>query len=278
MRTFRSGAATVAYSDVGSGTAVIALHGSASSRRLWQPLGLALAGRYRVIAPDLHGYGETSPWTPGESAARDIELAVALADQVQGPLHLVGHSYGGVVALEAAVALGARVASLALVEPVVFGLLREARDDAWPAIAAIAGRHIELVEAGESETCAEAFVSYWAGANAWTAMSAPARARAVATMPKIADEWRLVFRLQRGRRDFARLGVPTLLVRGAHTTLAARRIVDRLAAALADREMVEIEGAGHLAPLSHAAAVCTAIAEHLARFEAKKPFADRPVA
>ena len=276
MRTFSSGDATVAYSDVGSGTAVLALHGSASSRRLWQPLAAALIGSYRVIAPDLHGYGETSPWTPGDSAARDIELAVALARQVRGPLHLVGHSYGGVVALEAAAALGTRLASLTLIEPVVLGLLRAARDEAWTAIAALAGRHIDLVAAGEYEECAEAFIRYWAGTSAWSAMPAPARARVVATMPKTADEWRLVFHLQRGSGDFARLGVPTLLVRGTHTTLAARRVVDHLAAALPNREVVEIEGAGHLSPLSHSAAVCAAIAQHLDRCEAKNLFPDQP--
>lgn len=278
MRTFRSGDATVAYSDTGSGTAVLALHGSANSRRLWQPLGSALAGSYRVIAQDLHGYGETSPWTPGDSAARDVELAVALAGSVRGPLHLVGHSYGGVVALEAATALGSRVASLTLIEPVALGLLREARDDAWTTIAALAGRHIDLVAAGEYEACAEAFVRYWAGTSAWSAMPAPARARVVATMPKIADEWRLVSHLQRGKDDFGRLGVSTLLVRGTDTTLAARRIVDRLAAALPNREVLEIEGAGHLSPLSHTAAVCAAIAQHLDRCEAKNLLPDRPAA
>jgi pimeloyl-ACP methyl ester carboxylesterase len=63
----------------------------------------------------------------------------------------------------------------------------------------------------------------------------------------------------------AATGIPTLLVRGTATTLAARSVVELLRDQLPHASLVEIEGAGHMSPVTHAAAVNTAIAQHLAR-------------
>jgi pimeloyl-ACP methyl ester carboxylesterase len=59
--------------------------------------------------------------------------------------------------------------------------------------------------------------------------------------------------------------MPTLLVRGTATTLAACTVVELLRDQLRHASLVEIEGAGHMSPVTHAAAVNAAIAQHLAR-------------
>lgn len=259
--------AVVAYTDVGQGPPVLLVHGSAASRRFWRTLVERLAPRYRVIAPDLPGYGE-SAWPPGIRAT-DLDVVSAFARAVGEPLHLVGHSYGGALALRAARDLGSRLASLALIEPAAFDLL----DGAERAeIDSVAGRHLELVVEGDLEACAAHFMGYWIGADAWAAMPAETRARIVGTMPKIAAEFRTLFRHPEALRTYRRLRAPTLLVRGTRTTLTAHRVVERLAATLPQSDLVEIQGAGHMAPLTHADAVNAAIETHLAQSEAETLF------
>lgn len=263
--------ATIAYTDTGRGETVLLFHGSASSRRMWQPLVERLAARYRVVAPDLLGYGESTPWRP-DLQATDFDVVGTFARELGCPLHVVGHSYGGALALRAALASGSCVTSLALVEPAAFQVLdRNADRAAFAEIEAVASRHLELVAKGDLHACATHFMGYWIGAQTWAAMSPETRARLTTTMPKIAAEFRLLFH-DRDRTDPRRARVPTLLVRGTRTTLAARAVFDRLAETMPDVDLLEIEGAGHMLTVTHAARVNEAIEAHLARAEAETLF------
>lgn len=114
------------YHDVGAGPTVILAHGSAASRREWAPVVAALRDRYRVLTPHLLGYGrsEPSPLTARFHPWSDLGALIALADRAGEGVHLVGHSYGGALALEAARTLASRVESLTLIDPVAFHLMR----------------------------------------------------------------------------------------------------------------------------------------------------------
>ena len=114
------------YQDVGVGPTVILAHGSGASHREWAPVVASLRGRHRVLTPHLLGYGRSEPsalhgrfhpWS-------DLGALIALAERTEAPVHLVGHSYGGALALEAARTLGARARSLTLIDPVAFHLMR----------------------------------------------------------------------------------------------------------------------------------------------------------
>ena len=100
---------------------VVLIHGNVSSVPFWQPLIEALAPRYRVIAPDLRGYGETEPApidaTRGLRDFSDDLHALLGAIGVSGKVHLVGWSVGGGVAMQYAIDHADRVASLVLENP-----------------------------------------------------------------------------------------------------------------------------------------------------------------
>src|SRR5512147_2427259 len=104
------------YSDHGSGEPVILVHSSVSGNRQWKRLIEDLQPRFRALAPNLFGYGETTPWCVDGTQTIDdqADLIIRLAREVPGPLRLVGHSFGGAVALEAAARLGRRVSHLFL--------------------------------------------------------------------------------------------------------------------------------------------------------------------
>jgi pimeloyl-ACP methyl ester carboxylesterase len=259
---------TLAYTDDGAGPPVILVHGSASSRGQWRALALRLVPRYRVLAPDLHGYGGT-PLPPTLSALTiddEVALVDALVDLAAEEVHLVGHSYGGALCLRGASLRPERVRTLTLIEPTAFHLLRLAGERAaWEEIERLATRHIVLAAAGELEACAELFLTYWGGPELWRQSPPDLRERIVATMPKIAQEWRMVFDVADPYDHLAASGLPVLLVRGAETTHPARTVVELLRDRFAAHAFVEIEGAGHLAPLTHPEPVNAAIEAFLER-------------
>jgi 3-oxoadipate enol-lactonase len=91
----------LAYDDAGSGPCVVLIHGHPFNRSLWQPQVAALEEDFRVVAPDLRGFGE-SPVTPGTVTMREYAADVEglLADLAINTAAVVGLSMGGLVAME----------------------------------------------------------------------------------------------------------------------------------------------------------------------------------
>jgi pimeloyl-ACP methyl ester carboxylesterase len=120
---------TVDFIEAGrSGPLVILVHSSVAGARQWRRLMDDLQDRFRVRAVNLFGYGKTPPW-PGDrpqtllDQARLIEAALpAGTDEV----YLVGHSFGGSVAMKAAALMAGRVTKLVLLETNPFYLLEQA--------------------------------------------------------------------------------------------------------------------------------------------------------
>ena len=89
--------------------AIVLLHGSGRASRMWQPVMADLSIGWRVLAPDLPGFGRsTGPFTVSGAAQAVAEMAAVQT----APVHLCGLSLGGVVAIRVAALLGAQVASL----------------------------------------------------------------------------------------------------------------------------------------------------------------------
>ena len=109
-------AVELAYGEAGTGPAVVLIHGHPFNRSMWAPQLAALADRYRVIAPDLRGYGD-SPVTPGTVPMRELAADVARLLDGLGVARAapVGLSMGGLVTMELAAATPARWWALGLV-------------------------------------------------------------------------------------------------------------------------------------------------------------------
>src|SRR3954462_12885429 len=104
---------------------VIALHCSGASGQMWRHLAALLGDRFSLLAPDLIGCGAAAPWNGAHdfTVADEAALTIGLIDASHGPVHLVGHSYGGGVALRVARERPSRIASLTLYEPSLLSVL-----------------------------------------------------------------------------------------------------------------------------------------------------------
>ena len=249
---------------------VIALHCSLGSGRQWTRLTAELGTSYRVIAPDISGYGSQLGWTdlPMTLADEVAHLGAAI-DRVEGPLHLVGHSYGGAIAFKIATAsrFADRVRSLTLIEPVLPTLLREnpadrrlhdlfaqlARNvsaDLWN------GMHMEAVDR---------FMSYWNGSGPVEQLSAEARLRMIELVEKIAYDFTAALSEDNVTSAAAAIDVPTLLLSGGLSPYLTQRIVGRLASLVSGADAHHFPSAGHMLPLTHARFVNPLIAAHIRR-------------
>ena len=253
---------------------VIALHCSGSGAGQWRRLGDALDPRRKLIAPEHYGCDGVGPWsgehafTLADEAARTIEII----DRSDGKVHFVGHSYGGGVALHAAVERPNRIASLTLYEPTAFHLLKTlgARGAAALAeILAVAARTAEGVISGDYRGAAAAFVDYWGGQGAWAALRPSAQAAMARWMPKAPLDFRALTDEPTRATSYSGLRFPMLIMRGEHAPAPTRLIAEMLATLMPTPRLAVIGGAGHMGPLTHAAAVNAAIARHVAESEAR---------
>jgi pimeloyl-ACP methyl ester carboxylesterase len=113
--------------EIGRGAPLVLLHGLASSARYWEPLLATLGERYRVLAPDLLGFGRSpKPFSSEYSVQEHLDALVAVLERrVDGPVTLVGHSMGSTLALHVA------VSRPDVVERLVLASLPAVGDCAW---------------------------------------------------------------------------------------------------------------------------------------------------
>jgi pimeloyl-ACP methyl ester carboxylesterase len=258
------------HSVTGSGPTVVLLHSGGMSGRQFGKLAALLEGSHRVVAPDLIGSGGNPPWPDGQPFhfLKDVHAVAELIGagaSAPEPVHLVGHSYGGLLALTLARLHPGRVRSLALYDPVVFGVLHADRQ--LPADAAgladLPTAPLLDEASGGGEAWFEAFVGYWNGPGAWAALPEKSREAFLRVGRKVYLEVASLMADRTPASAYAGLTIPSLLMTGERTPVAARRVVARLASLLPRSRVEVIAGAGHMGPITHATTVNALIADHL---------------
>ena len=245
---------------------VVALHSSGAGGRQWQAWRAALPAGIELRAPELLGY-DAAGWGADQRTSLDEEAQRVLAsfEDVPGGVHLLGHSYGGAVALQLALRWPARVRSLTLYEPVRFALLREHDRPAWREVQSLGRGVAALVRQSRLEQAGETFVDYWTRRGQWAALP-PQRRRAVAErMPKVAAEFDALFTDPLVPAALATLRVPPRLLCGSRSPQPVRTVAERLAAACPGAALVRLEGLGHLGPIDEPLRVAAQLLPQLAR-------------
>jgi pimeloyl-ACP methyl ester carboxylesterase len=92
------------YEERGRGATIVLVPGSCSTGAAWRPVIAALNGRFRYVTTSLLGYGGTAERrTAGDPAiSHEAEILESVVRRTGGRAHLVGHSFGGLVALAVA--------------------------------------------------------------------------------------------------------------------------------------------------------------------------------
>ncbi|MEP2027213.1 MAG: alpha/beta fold hydrolase [Paracoccaceae bacterium] len=256
----------------GRGTSVIALHGSASTSAQWRSLIGWLGGHYRIITPDLPGYGG-SKHVDGNDVPTLEEIANAVFSITEGcgePVHLVGHSFGGAVALKIASMFPGMVRSLTLIEPAAFNAI-------WTDTGMSAASTNEFVGAvrssqeamdmGDSDGAMRHFIDYWVGAGAWDRTSPSMQQKLAGKTGQIHKDFAALAMDQFTNWDADGVVCPVLCITGTETAREMASIVAALKAKIPFMRCEEIEGAGHMVSMTDPHVVDPMIGDFLAQVD-----------
>ena len=224
----------IEYTDDGAGRPVVLIHSSVSGNRQWRALGEELRDRYRVLAVNLYGYGETTAWPAAErqSLSAQAELILAVCEGLASPC--------GSSAIPSAVRSRSRphAARRALRRP---GAARAQSlppaeagraHEAWLETQGLRDDVESCIAAGDWGARRRRFADYWLGDGAWSAMPERRRAAFVATLPPNFYEWQAVMDERTQIEDYAAVTARTLVVSDPATRRPIREIVEILAAGL----------------------------------------------
>lgn len=255
------------YSDSGKGETVLLLHAGGTSSKHWRKISPLLEDRFRLVAPDLIGFGDTDSWNGAAELTHDdqADLVRGLAHWAgAGPMHVVGHSYGGAVAVRLALRFPEMVRSLVLVEPVLSGLLKQVGESAvYETERDLAQAFIADAEQGEGVRAWRRFIDHHNGDGTWENLSDAARERFLGMTRETADAYRSNFNNPTTIRDLRGLQLPVSVASGSETNETYGKICRILGRSLPNCAAEEVAGAGHMSPLTHPQALADVIEDHI---------------
>ena len=253
--------------EAGSGPGVVCIHSNASSSGQWRALMDLLAPRFHILAADTYGAGKSPPWPRDRkvSLRDEVELLGPVFARAGERFSLVGHSYGGGIALIAATVYRHRLRAMALFEPTLFALVEQesVSPNEVDGIRGTVAASVAALRAGDATGAARCFIDFWMGPGSFDRM--PERVQA-ATADSVRDiqGWKdALFDEPTPLRAFAELNVPVQLMVGAKSPLSSRTVAQRLARVLPQVDVVEFPGLGHMGPVTHPDMVNARIAAFL---------------
>lgn len=259
-------------STLGGTVPVVALHCSGATAGQWRHLKETLGAGYTLYAPEHYGCASAGPWTGlgrftlADEATRTLALIEALSE----PVHLVGHSYGGGLALHIALALvqerPAQIASLSLYEPSAFNLLPYFDIEGHRGhkeISALTKAVNDHIVIGDYRSAACVFVDYWGGPGAWETTPKKIKDGIIRWMPKASLDFAALINEPVSLGELAQFDVPTVLIRGAYAPAPTRVIAENLSAITGNSKLRVVDGAGHMGPLTHPVPVNELIVGHI---------------
>ncbi len=255
--------------------ATLFLHSTGTTPALWKDVPEEVWAGSERLAPANLGIPPRPPLLRGQpfDVREDVQAALSAVHGFN-EVHLVGHSYGGVLALKLLPLLGARARSLFLYEPVLFGSLVTDRAPLDPAAAEEARgllQHPWFLSdevRGGSDPWIELFIDYWNRPGSWARMPPEQQAFTRALGWKMYAEVRACFLDQEPFEQHRLQGIFTTLAMGERSPRASRAMQRRLAELNPAARLVELAKTGHMAPLTHPALVNEALLEHVRQRDA----------
>ena len=237
----------------------------ASGASIWRPVAARLHDRFRTASVNPSGYGETAAFAgPAPMAIRDEAAAAAAVIRAELPngaatrAHVVGHSYGGTIALVLALEWPELIARLTLLEPAPYPLLRAAGEIAFAEEIGARNRDfIDTVRGGGIDDAAmEAYLDYFNDRPGyWRGLDEQTRSRMLALPERLAVNLDAVERLELRPDDLAAIAAPVTVIRGGATDPLHARLSALVAGAIPGAALTDLPGAGHMMTLTHGPAI-----------------------
>jgi pimeloyl-ACP methyl ester carboxylesterase len=257
--------ANIEYAERGKGPALLFVPGSFGTGAGWKPVMEKLSQGYRFVTTSLLGYGTTAECRPLGNATmmQQTEALDAIFERIAAPVHVVGHSYGGLSILAHALHGKHKAESITLVEANPFAMLRTAGEEALFAMfGAMTEVYFAEFAAGKPEA-ARHVIDFYGGAGAFDAFPAKVRDYVIATTPSNIRDWSSGASFAPSSAALAEIESPTLVIRGGQGHVAMKRIAELLTASIPGADLKTIEGGSHFLPATHAGDLADLILAHV---------------
>jgi len=242
------------YIEKGKGQTVILLHSTAAGNKQWKKLIELLCEDYHLIAPNLFGYGETVAWTgqKPQTLEDQAEIIRQFLPSDGSKFSLVGHSFGGSVAMMAAKLFRHQIDKLILLEPNLNYLLRDlGSSDDFNEILAMRD-NIKINGAiGKWEIAAKVFADYFNGSGTWDAMDMDRQKKFIFALKPNYHEWDPVMNEKTSMKEWKScLPAKTTVLSCTKTIRSISAIIRLLRSSMTSWDFIEYQEGGHMAPLT----------------------------
>jgi pimeloyl-ACP methyl ester carboxylesterase len=257
------------YDEIGTGPAIVLVPGSCSTGAAWRPVIASLQGRFRCVTTSLLGYGGTAERRSARDAsiAHEAEALEWVIQKAGEPVHLVGHSFGGLVSLAVALRDCVDLASLTIFEAPAIELMSERNEHHhYRAICAMRDAYFASFSSGNMQAIA-AMIDFYGGEGTFASWPARVRAYAVETTPVNILDWASAYGFPLSASLLSAIDIPTLLATGSGSHPAMQKLTALLSQCIAGSRFTTIDGAAHFMIATHADEIASLIATHVDRAE-----------
>lgn len=241
------------YVETGEGPVVVFVPGSIGTPAIWKGIQKRLPGGYGIVSTSLCGYGgtEEARTLDDASVAHQVRVIKFVAEKTGGPIHLVGHSFGGTICLAAALYGDLDIASIATFEANPLAMIKERAPALYDSTREMSQAFEAAYDAGEADASGR-IIDFWGGVGSFAAFPDVVKDYCRATTFANVLDWRGAFQFNAVAADYAGLEMPILLVRGAEACPEMVVITEALGSSLPDVTPAVVEGASHFLITTHA--------------------------
>ncbi len=246
---------TIHYIEKGQGKPVVLMHGFPLDGRVWAGVADRLAEAYRVIVPDLHGFGQSRASRPSSMHSM-VEDMRGLCQRINAlPAAVAGLSMGGYILLHWCRNCPTDLDAVILVDTKADADTSEGKQGR--------DKMIEMARTGGAKDVADAMMPKMLAPAVLSHDSALVKQLRdiMESQSPQAIEWALAAMRDRddSNPELANIADPTLLIFGEHDSLTPPAVGEKMQAAIPRAELKVIPGAGHMTPMEKPQEVADAI-------------------
>jgi pimeloyl-ACP methyl ester carboxylesterase len=251
------------YDESGQGSTIVLVPGSCSTGAAWRPVISQWQNRFRCVTTSLLGYGGTTERrTLVDSDIRhEAEILELVVRRAACPVHLVGHSFGGLSALAVALRNRVPLLSLAILEAPAPEILRQMGEySQYRSFREMTDIYFSMFQAGD-RSAIQQMIDFYGGAGTFAGWPERVRDYAIETTATNILDWASGYGFRLTRPLLAKIDIPTLVLCGENSHPAVQR-TNQLLAQCTRASAVTIGGAAHFMISTHAEEVARTLEEH----------------
>ncbi len=261
------------FVDTGTGPAILFLPGSYSSHSAWRGVQKALKGSYRTILTSLPGYGDTPEIRAGDDGDLGLttDFVTEVVERVGEPVHLVGHSFGGLCVYASVLSGKVKPLSIITFEGNPVYCRNGGAPFSWAIdMQSMKDRFRAAIEAGDPE-CAGIIIDFWSQPGNYNSMPDSFRAFCQTKAATNLLDWEIAATFAADFTDFNCVDMPCTVARGELANKAIIDVSDQIVANAQNAKLHVEQGADHFLISTHPAECAAVIDRQMQNFAAANP-------